>query len=48
MRRVFIALAVGVLSGQALAADLPERALPAAPVYVPIAPPIFSWSGKIL
>jgi outer membrane immunogenic protein len=45
-RVVLFALATGLLSGQALAADLPMPAPPprAPAAYVPIAPP-FSWSG---
>ena len=43
MKRVLIALATGLVSAQALAADLPMRAPPPplAPAYVPV----FSWSG---
>jgi len=46
MKRVIVALAGGLLCGQALAADLPMPAPPprAPAAYVPIAPP-FSWSG---
>jgi outer membrane immunogenic protein len=46
MRRVLFALATGLLSTQAFAADLPMPAPPprAPAAYVPIAPP-FSWSG---
>jgi outer membrane immunogenic protein len=46
MKRVLIALATGLLSGQALAADLPMPAPPprAAAAYVPIITP-FSWTG---
>ncbi len=46
MRRVIFALATGLLSTQAFAADLPMPAPPprAPAAYVPIAPP-FSWSG---
>ncbi len=45
MRRLFIALAVGLFSGQAFAADLPR---PVPPPVVPAAflpPPVFTWSG---
>ena len=46
MRRVIFALATGLLSTQAFAADLPMPAPPprAPAAYVPIAPP-FTWSG---
>jgi outer membrane immunogenic protein len=46
MKRVIVALAGGLLCGQALAADLPMPAPPprAPAAYIPIAPP-FSWSG---
>jgi outer membrane immunogenic protein len=46
MKRVLFALATGLLSTQALAADLPMPAPPPrAPVaYLPVAPP-FSWTG---
>jgi outer membrane immunogenic protein len=46
MKRVLLALATGLLTTQAFAADLPMPAPPprAPAAYVPIAPP-FSWSG---
>ena len=44
MRSIFLALVVGVLSGQALAADLPV-APPRAPVAFIPPPPVFTWSG---
>ena len=45
MRRIFLALVTGVLSGQALAADLPVRPPPRAPVAFVPPPPVFTWSG---
>jgi outer membrane immunogenic protein len=46
MRRILFVLALGLFSGQALAADLPQPVPPHAPaVYVPVAPLIFTWSG---
>ena len=44
MRSIFLALVVGVLSGQALAADLPV-APPRAPAVFISPPPVFTWSG---
>ena len=41
MRHIFLALITGLLSGQALAADLPVRA----PVAFIPPPPVFTWSG---
>ena len=47
MRRIFLALIMGVLSGQALAADLPRPVPPppGAPVAFVPPPPPFTWSG---
>lgn len=45
MKRVMIALAAGLLGGQALAADLPAPPLSRAPAtYIPVVP-VFSWTG---
>jgi len=44
MRRIFLALVMGVLSGQALAADLLVPPPPRAPVAF-VVPPVFTWSG---
>src|SRR6476646_883182 len=46
MKRVLFALATGLLSTQAFAADLPMPAPPprAPAAYLPVAPP-FSWTG---
>ena len=46
MKRVIVALAGGLLCGQALAADLPMPAPPprAPAAYIPVAP-LFSWTG---
>jgi outer membrane immunogenic protein len=46
MKRVLLALATGLLCGQALAADLPMPAPPprAPAAYIPVAP-LFSWTG---
>jgi hypothetical protein len=46
MKRVLFALATGLLSTQAFAADLPMPAPPprAPAAYIPVAPP-FSWTG---
>jgi outer membrane immunogenic protein len=44
MRGGFIALATALVSGQALAADLPRAVPPPiAPAFVP--PPVFTWTG---
>jgi outer membrane immunogenic protein len=47
VRRIFLALIMGVLSGQALAADLPRPVPPppGAPVAFVPPPPPFTWSG---
>ena len=47
MRRIFLASIMGVLSGQALAADLPRPVPPppGAPVALVPPPPPFTWSG---
>jgi outer membrane immunogenic protein len=45
VRRIFFALIIGVLSGQALAADLPVPPPPRAPVAFVPPPPVFTWSG---
>ena len=44
MRRIFLALVMGVLSGQALAADLLVPPPPRVPVAF-VVPPVFTWSG---
>src|ERR1700719_5384378 len=47
MRRIFIALAMGAFSGQALAADLARPVPPppgASAAFIP-PPPVFTWSG---
>ena len=41
MKRVLIAVAMGLLTVSAFAADLPMRAPPPTPVYIPA----FSWTG---
>ena len=45
MRLIFFALVTGVLSGQALAADLSVPPPPRAPVAFVPPPPVFTWSG---
>ena len=45
MRLIFFALVAGVLSGQALAADLSVPPPPRAPVAFVPPPPVFTWSG---
>ena len=45
MRLIFFALVTGVLSGRALAADLPVPPPPGAPVAFAPPPPVFTWSG---
>ena len=44
MRRVLFALVTGVISGQALAADLLVPPPARAPVAF-VVPPVFTWSG---
>jgi outer membrane immunogenic protein len=45
LRLIFFALVTGVLSGQALAADLSVPPPPHAPVAFVPPPPVFTWSG---
>ena len=45
LRLIFFALVTGVLSGQALAADLSVPPPPRAPVAFVPPPPVFTWSG---
>ncbi len=45
MRRILIALVTGVLSGHALAADLPVPPPPRAPVAFIPPPPVVTWTG---
>ena len=45
VRRMIIALAIGALSGQTLAADLPRPVPPGASVAFIPSPPVFTWSG---